>query len=133
MFLKRFIIRRAAPWIWAALIFLAYSIPGKNLDQFDPWNLFQYDKAIHLTLFGVFSFLLCYFFSLKYAGKASFWRNYFPAMLIALCYGSVLEYFQSDWFSGRFTDPGDFIANALGAFVGVPLQIIWERKMRWSE
>jgi hypothetical protein len=133
MFLKKFITHRAAPWIWAALIFLAYSIPGKDLDQIDPWDLFQYDKAIHLTLFGVFSFLLSYFFILKKEDGASFWRRYIAAILIAFCYGSVLEYFQSDWFSGRFTDTGDFIANALGAFVGVPLQIIWERKMRWSE
>lgn len=127
------IIHKAAPWVWAAFIFLAYSIPGKNLDQIDPWDLFQFDKAIHLTLFGVFSFLLSYFFQLKKESGVSSWRYYLPSVLIALSYGSLLEYFQSDWFSGRFTDPGDFIANALGAFLGVPLQLIWERKMRWSE
>lgn len=133
MFLKKFIIHRAAPWIWAALIFFAYSIPGKNLDQLDPWDLFQYDKAIHFTLFAVFSFLLAYFFYQRENKSVSAWRHYVIAIAIALIYGSVLEYFQSTWFVGRFTDPGDFIANALGALVGAPIQFIWEKRMRWSE
>ena len=132
MFLKKFIIHRAAPWIWAALIFLAYSIPGKSLDRIDPWDLFQYDKAIHLTLFGVFSFLLSYWFNVK--NKSSFsWKFCALAVVMALTYGSVLEYYQSAWFVGRFTDPGDFIANAVGAIIGAPVQFIWEKRMRWSE
>ena len=83
---------------WAALIFAASSQPGSSVGLPPPW-----DKLAHLTAYAVLAGLLR-------AGGL----NPAAAFLIAALYGVSDEWHQS-FVAGRDANPGDWLADALGA------------------
>lgn len=99
----------AAPLVWAALVFIAYSLPAQHLTYEEPWDLFRWDKAVHFSLFFIQMWLV-----LKSASpqkrKAAFFL-----LCVVISYGAILEGFQSSWFEGRATEWNDFVANTFGA------------------
>jgi VanZ family protein len=109
----------AVPLCWAAIIFIAYSIPGQDLNQFDSWDILKLDKLIHFTLFAGFSFLLVNAF-IKQKGYRYFHKNArVIAVILSIVYGGVLEFVQGRLFEGRSSDIMDFVANCIGAFGGL--------------
>ncbi len=111
----------AVPTLWAAVIFFVYSIPGGDLIYEDIWSFFRFDKFVHVGVFALWVVMLIIAF--KKQGTNRYLKNNarIVAFFIALAYGGLLEYFQSKWFLERATDPFDFIANMVGAFVGLAL------------
>jgi VanZ family protein len=109
----------AAPLCWAAIIFIAYSIPGQDLNQFESWDILKLDKLIHFTLFAGFSFLLVNAF-INQRGYRFFHKNArVIAVILSIVYGGVLEFVQGRFFEGRSSDIMDFVANCIGAFGGL--------------
>jgi len=41
------------------------------------------------------------------------------ALLITIFYAAILEYYQGKYFVARTTDPLDFVADSVGAFLGI--------------
>lgn len=101
------------------MIAFMYFVPGKDLPMVDVWDLLKFDKIGHFTVFTVFAIVLKTGLSrqirFRYVRqKAARWTFY-----IAVAYGGVLEYFQGRLIPDRTSDVWDFVANALGVFVGI--------------
>lgn len=110
----------AAPVIWAAIIFILYSLPSSVI-KYDPsWDFFRVDKLVHFFLFFVWTIILSVLF-VKLPNV--FLQKYHSiiATIFSLIYGGVLEFFQEDWFPSRNSDPWDMAANAVGALLGLIL------------
>ena len=80
----------------------------------------QSDKVVHF---------------LAYALMASFWpsswrRSWLTAFCLAGGLGLLLEFAQGALPTGRFFDPWDAVANAMGAGVGVGAVLVWSRSTR---
>lgn len=72
---------------------------------------------------------------MAYALMASFWpsswrRSWLTAFCLAGGLGLLLEFAQGALPTGRFFDPWDAVANAMGAGVGAGAAFAWSRSAR---
>ena len=105
--------------LWAVLIFILLLMPDHNPDYTSWLGKFYLDKVIHTGLFFTQSFFVLYgFIQLDKLGKSKVMRSV-TAFILAALYGGILELMQSKVSEGRSTDINDFVANAIGALLGV--------------
>jgi len=109
------------PVVWALAILVLYSIPGFDLSYEEPWDLLRLDKIAHMGLFAVMFLVLM----VAFRKQGSYSRLKFHArkfsLILTLLYGAVLEFYQGAFFIERSSDLLDFIANSVGAFLGILL------------
>lgn len=108
--------------IWSLLIFVLTILPGNYFPHVPAFlDLFSPDKIVHLTIFGLLSF-----FALNDLDK-QYWNNFvrYNKTKIALIYtvfiGGITEIIQGLMNWGRQASIYDFIANCLGAILGIYL------------
>lgn len=111
----------AVPFLWSAIIFFVYSIPGGDIVYTDWWSFFRFDKFVHISIFALWVVMLIVAFKKQTANRPLRNNARTIALLLALSYGGTLEYMQSKVFTGRTTDALDFVANVAGAFAGLLL------------
>jgi len=105
--------------LWAAFIMLLCGLPGKDLPNIDFWEIDIEDKLAHAGVFGILGFLMVYG-SVRRKGRTNLSNMHiYRLMLVAAIYGGLTEIFQELFFPSRFGDVSDFIADALGAFLGI--------------
>lgn len=105
-----------------ALVILGlYSIPGPELGSISFWDLLAADKIAHTGIFTVFTLSLIVAFKrqTRYSGLRARYKT--SAIGLSIIYGAVLELLQAQVFIDRTGDVVDFIANGLGAFLGLIL------------
>jgi hypothetical protein len=106
---------------WAALIFVASSIPGSALAGGPAWG---FDKVVHAIEYGVLGALLT---------RALIIAPGLTPAVAAVCgaalgaiYGVTDEWHQS-FVPGRFPSLGDVVADTLGSAAGAGV-VFWRRK-----
>lgn len=97
--------------LWAIVILWLCLIPGSSLPAWDWFSIFDVDKLVHGSLFFVLAVLLSQ--ALKNNGSPV--RYILWACAISALYGVATEFMQGLEALGRRTDPGDMIANTIGA------------------
>ena len=98
---------------WAAMIFIASSIPGHNLPKF---ALMINDKVIHATIFFVLGMLVYRALEPRVKVEIFNWRRLLLAVTVVVAYGFVDEFHQS-FVPGRTVDIKDASADAVGGIV----------------
>lgn len=99
------------PLLWALVILVLCLIPGRQLPQWDWFDLFDLDKLVHGAMFFVQALLLAQ--GLKRQGREP--RYLLWACGISVAYGVFTEGMQWLEALGRRTDINDIIANTIGA------------------
>lgn len=114
--------RSLIPALCLALVILGlYSIPGTEIGSLSFWDLLGADKLAHTGIFTLFTLSLITAFrrQTRYSGLRARYKTI--AIGLSMTYGGVLELLQAQVFIGRSGDVLDFIANGLGAFLGLIL------------
>lgn len=105
-------------FVWAAFIFILCSIPGKDIPAADWMQMISLDKWVHA---GVFAVLMIFVF--HGYGQYDFARpRYYVSvilLLLAVVYGGITELYQHFFLPDRYADVYDFIANSIGAIIGL--------------
>ena len=114
------IFRRQWPAIsWAIFILILTGLPANKIPEIPSFlEWLSPDKAVHLLLFGILSYLILYNIRQQYL-KSKF--RLFVVVLVVLLstlYGLVTELLQYYWFIGRNGNIYDFYANAIVALLG---------------
>jgi len=113
--MRSFIKQYWASVSWAIVLAVLMLLPQ---DSFPESKLLSYDKAAHLGVFAILSFLVLWG-KRKKEGNVPLKNKYrFISLTICVVYGLVLESLQSV-VPGRMTDIYDLLANTIGAIVGV--------------
>lgn len=103
---------------WFILSLVLLCLPGSRLPSYNWLSEIQFDKWVHIGLFGVLVLLCCWgFWSRKKQDTA--WT--IPFVLFALCataYGVCMEYVQERFIPNRSFDVGDIWADAAGSALG---------------
>jgi glycopeptide antibiotics resistance protein len=107
--------------LWAGIILVLIGLPGYALPSIPLLNLLNFDKFVHLSIFLVQALLFLrgakrqtnYQELKKHAG---FW-----CLIFGIAYAGTTEVLQSLLFIQRSADVGDFIANSIGIFIGLPI------------
>ncbi len=112
--------------LWAGVILWLCLIPGSALPKWNWFSLLDLDKLVHAGMFFVFSLLLAQAF--RTHGSPA--RYLLWGVLISAAYGVGTEVLQGLEALGRRTDPGDMIANTVGAIFAAVYARWRERKGR---
>jgi len=105
--------------IWALFILILTGIPGDQIPKIPTFlEWLSPDKAVHLIMFGVLSYLILFGNRQQYVESRN--RSYYIviAVLISAVYGIITELLQHYVFIGRYASVFDGAANILGAAGG---------------
>ncbi len=114
-------IRRFGPAVaWAIVILILTGLPGNYFPEVKTfWDWLSPDKVVHLVIFGVQSFLIISGLRQQYLPKKRRYVSMLLVILVTSLYGLLTEVLQSTVFVRRDGNVFDFLADGLGAFLGV--------------
>jgi VanZ family protein len=90
-------------------------IPGSVLPNEQSFKIPEFDKFVHVILFGGFVFLWCFFYSSKKHPQKKLLLFFFYIFIIAVLYGIGMEFAQKYWIPFRDYSEKDIIADMIGA------------------
>ncbi|MCW8897604.1 MAG: VanZ family protein [Flavobacteriales bacterium] len=103
--------------VWLIIIVVLSGYPGKNLPK-APFD--EFDKLVHLAIYALLSFLSVLGFSKQpNSFLLSNKLQFFFSISFSIIMGGLIEVLQEYVFINRYGDWYDFIANSLGAIIGV--------------
>lgn len=105
---------------WTLGILIACTIPGSSLPS-EGWDLFEYDKLAHFSLFAGFGWLWMHALS----GRPG--RSLAIVLGTGTAYGILTEFYQAILPWERMPDPLDAIANVTGLVVALLIFHFWKR------
>lgn len=111
--------------VYGLLLVVASLLPGDKLPTIPDWSrLFSPDKVAHFGAYAFFALLLSVCFSER--GRIN---NTVKAVLLASCFGAIMEVLQALAGTGRSFDFIDMAANCLGAlFGGIIITLFFQLK-----
>lgn len=109
-----------------ALIFKFSSMPNEDLDFIQDFS----DKLLHFAAYCCTA-LACSLWTKLDVWRAKPSRGFLLAFLVAALYGASDEFHQS-FVPGRSCEFADFLADAIGAFLGSALYLLALRLFFWK-
>ncbi len=104
---------------WSAIILLLTGLPGNYFPKVVTfWSWLEPDKAVHLFIFGVLTFLILYGYRIQYFKSRKRYLYGLIAVVVTAIYGLITEVLQYYVFIGRSGNRFDFFADAIGALLG---------------
>ena len=103
--------------IWAIVIFVLCSIPGKELPETSLVVIPHFDKIVHFGMFFIMGIFIYSELSIQTALKRS-WKTIFTLSIVVF-YGGIIEYLQENYFENRSGDYIDWLADALGGMFAI--------------
>ncbi len=106
---------------WGAVIFFVISMPPGHIPDSTILRLPFIDKAIHFTLFFIFTILLAFglYKQKKITSKLSYMSLTIITLTVGVAYSATTELIQSVALSQRHGSFFDFLANAIGTVFGL--------------
>ena len=117
---------------WGIFIFVLSTLPGKDFPSIPDWgDLLSLDKIVHITFYGLLTWLILRGKWTKYGTVSLF----FAIIVAVFCcgYGWFLEWFQGAYCQDRMSDVMDGIANTIGAALGLLIFLFFQRKKDTSK
>jgi hypothetical protein len=118
IFLRKYFAASYVPVTWTIIIGVLLALPGSALPKEEAFSIPQFDKIVHMTLFGVFVFLWDLRQTKRSPDTRLLVRWFFAFYVLANIYGAGMEYVQKYWIPGRDFDLADIIADMIGAGLG---------------
>ena len=114
-FLKKYFGALYLPVIWTFIIGILMCLPGKMLPNESGFAIPEFDKFVHMSLFGGFVFLWALYISKRITAPEKLVRWFFVIFVLANLYGIGMEYLQKYYIPMRDFDLADIIADMAGA------------------
>jgi len=105
--------------IWALIIFILCSMPGKELPHSSMFQIPYFDKMVHFGLFFIMGIFLCS--EMNFQTKWKSMTIAIVALGIIGVYGGGIEILQHYYFDGRSGDPLDLFADMGGGVISIVL------------
>jgi len=116
VFLKKYLGNLFFPIAWSLIIGILCCMPGSMLPSETHFTIPQFDKFVHISMFGGFVFLWnLYFCTRREMSDHRLLRLFFLIFILGVAYGIGMEYTQKYYIPGRDYDEADIIADMLGA------------------
>lgn len=113
-------------FIWAGIIFVLISIPGKDIPAADWMQWVSIDKWVHAGVFAVLMILVFHGYEQYDFARPRYYVSVI-LLLLTVFYGGITELYQHFFLADRYADVYDFTANAIGAIIGM---LIYQRYAR---
>jgi len=114
-FLRKYFSNIYSPIVWTLIIGILLAMPGSMLPNETHFSIPQFDKIVHISLFGGFVFLWNLYLSVRPIQRTRLLRLFFLVFILAQAYGIGMEYVQKYFIPLRDFDEADIIADLIGA------------------
>jgi len=102
---------------WFFVVMVLICLPGKDIPKIDWLTSINFDKAVHVGVFGLLAVLFCWpFYNSSFSNKQRL--QYFIKIAIATSiWGLTTEFIQKFFIPSRSFDLLDWAADSLGALI----------------
>jgi VanZ family protein len=100
---------------WTIIVIVLLSLPGTMLPSETHFSIPQFDKFVHITLFGGFVLLWNIYISTRLLPTKKLLRWFFLFFMLGNALGIGMEFVQKYWIPFRDFDTVDIIADMIGA------------------
>src|ERR1700743_3654985 len=112
IFLRKYLGSIYPALAWSLIIAILLCMPGSMLPNESHFTIPQFDKVVHISLFGGFVFLWnLYLSNRRHTQDHRLLRLFFLVFILADTYGIGMEYMQKYYIPGRDFDEADIIAD----------------------
>src|SRR5882762_4956114 len=110
-FLNKHLSRLYVPIGWTLVIAFLLCLPGSMIPAEQGFSIPQFDKMVHISLFGGFVFLWNLYFSKRSFSSGKMLGVFFVIYILANIYGIGMEYLQGCCIPMRDYSEADIIAD----------------------
>jgi VanZ family protein len=125
VFFKKYLGYWFVPLLWTVIVGTLCFLPGSMIPSETHFAIPQFDKLVHVTLFGGFVFLWNVYEAKRVNDAGKLLRLFFLWYVLGNVYGIGSEYIQKYWIPGRDYDQADIIADMIGAGLAYGLSNLW--------
>lgn len=125
IFLKKYFGSLYVPIVWTLIVATLCFLPGSMIPDEAHFAVPQFDKFVHITIFGGFVFLWNLYEAKRVKDSGRLLRLFFLWYVLGNIYGIGSEYVQKYWIPGRDYDQADMIADMIGAGLAYGLSNLW--------
>ena len=115
-FLKKYFHHIFYPIAWTIIVLILLTLPGSMLPQEKVFAIPNFDKLVHMGLFGGFVLLWSLYFNKKILNQKKMLVVFFRIFIIASLYGATTEFIQK-YIPSRDFDIADILADVAGAAI----------------
>jgi VanZ family protein len=120
-FLKKYFAALYIPILWTLTIAVLCCLPGKMIPDEAGFKIPNFDKLVHMTLFGGFVLLWGLYLTKHISSQRTLLIAFFIFYVLSSFYGYSMELVQRCCIVGRDYDLADIIADLIGAGIGYGL------------
>jgi len=113
--LRKYLGKLYIPLLWSLVVGVLLCLPGSVLPNEGGFQIPQFDKVVHIGLFGGFVFLWNLYLSTLSLSRKKLLRLFFCVFIIGCTYGISMEFIQKCCIPLRDFDEADIIADMIGA------------------
>lgn len=124
-FLKKQFSLLYVPLLWTCIVGILCFLPGSMLPSETHLPIPQFDKFVHITIFGGFVFLWNLYEAKRVKDSGRLLRLFFLWYVLGNIYGIGSEFVQKYWIPGRDYDQADMIADMIGAGLAYGISNLW--------
>ena len=117
-FLKKYLGNIYFPTAWTLVIAFLLSIPGTMLPSETHFAIPDFDKLVHISLFGGFVLSWNFYLSRRGLSSSRLLRWYFLVFILGNSFGIGMEFIQKYYIPFRDFSTEDIIADMIGAGLG---------------
>lgn len=115
-FLKKYFHHIFYPIAWTIIVLILLTLPGSMLPQEKAFSIPNFDKLVHMGLFGGFVLLWSIYFNKKVTNQKKLLVIFFRIFIIGGVYGATTEFIQR-YIPSRDFDIADILADVAGAAI----------------
>lgn len=124
-FLRKYFTKLIFPILWTLVVAALCCMPGSMIPNEGGFSIPQFDKLVHMGMFGGFAFLWNLYLSKKISDASRLLRLFFLVFILANAYGIGMEFVQKCCVPMRDYDEADIIADMVGAGIAYGLSNIF--------
>ena len=114
-FLRKYFRSLFFPIAWTLIVAILCTLPGKMLPSEQKFSIPQFDKFVHIGMFGGFVFIWNLYLSSRLLSTKRLLRLFFYIFAVGCLFGISMEFVQKYFIPGRDYDNADIIADMIGA------------------
>ena len=123
--LKKYLGKIYPATIWTLVVIILLTLPGSMLPNESHFSIPQFDKFVHITLFGGFVLLWNFYLCTRPLSTKALLRWFFLIFMLGNALGIGMEFVQKYWIPFRDFDTVDIIADMLGAAVAYGISNVY--------
>lgn len=117
-FLRKYFGKLYIPIIWTICAVIGCCLPGSMIPNEQGFKIPNFDKLVHVTMFGGFVFLWNLYLTNRSLALPRLLGLFFFFYMLGNIFGISMEIVQLYWIPGRDYDTYDIIADMFGAGIG---------------